>query len=170
MGSKYKIKFVLFIYTLLIVGCNNQQQKKFYCDTLMDGDVWRLPIIEPFELITVDTNTFWSLHWSEELNKTYLTDYYNADSITYRDGLIIILNNQGNVFNQGIIDVKQEKVIKFKTRDDFYKYAIEDSLLHKMYSVKDLFRQYKQNGYLPWSKDIPNYQYCTPPSPRLVSH
>ena len=121
----------------------------------MDGDVHRLPIIEPFELATTDTNSFWSFIFLSKVENRFASKLHavsSVDSISYKDSLIMIFNGYGNVFNFGVIDLKQQKVIEFKSREEFYKYRSEDSLLHKLYSVKDLFRAYEKNSYLPWKK------------------
>lgn len=162
MGNQRR-KVILFLFSIyIIIGCNSDKKSVFYCDTNFkyETDVWRLPIVEPFELITVDSSTFWSLNWPKTPDKEYLRFNYNADSITYKDGMMMIVYDYGNVFNQGIIDIKKREIIEFKSREEFYKFKSEDSLLHKLYSVKDLFREYLKTRSLPWSNEIPNYKRC----------
>jgi hypothetical protein len=162
MGNKCRKIILMLLSINAIIGCGSDKKPDFYCDTNFkyDTDVWRLPIVEPFELITVDSSTFWSLNWPRTPDKAYLEFQYNADSITYKDGVIMIVYDYGNVFNRGVIDIKQGKVIEFKSRDEFYKFRSEDSMLHKLYSVKDLFREYLKTRSLPWSTEIPNYERC----------
>ena len=141
-----------------LISCfDNRESTDFYHDTIMDGDVYRIPIIEPFELATSDTSSFWSFIFLSKVENRFaskLQTVSSVDSITYKDSLIMIFNGYGNVFNFGVIDLKQQKVIEFKNRVEFNKFRSEDSLLHKLYSVKDLFRAYKKNSYLPWQNEV----------------
>jgi hypothetical protein len=148
-------KIVMLLFTCVLFSCfNNNNEKKFYCDTMAESDVRRLPIIEPYEFVTADTSTFWNLFWSPESKKNFPSWGYSADSINYEKGFIFI-HSSGNVLSLGVVDLKNERVISFKNRDEFYEFSDTNNLSGKLYSVSSIYRSWVITKKLPWENEIP---------------
>jgi hypothetical protein len=145
----------------IICGCTNDKKIDFYCDTVRDNSVWRIPILEPYELITVDSSTFWNLY-CPQTTKYFFKDY-SVDSVTYSNNQILFLSNQGNMNNFMLLNSSTGKIIDFKSRKAFMEFRGTDNVWNNLYAVKDLFRQYLKTRSLPWSSKIQNYKLCSPP-------
>ncbi|MES2848775.1 MAG: hypothetical protein V4685_06940 [Bacteroidota bacterium] len=156
------IKAVVVIIILCIpsVSCLQEKKESFYCDISREG-VWRLPIVYPIEFVTSDTTDTWNLISLDKTN----TDLwqYSADSINYHDGKIVVYTDKGNVFNLGIIDLKNGALLEFKTRKDFYEYEKTNLQLHTLHKLNDVFLKYKNSGgkSLPWINEIKEFSNCS---------
>lgn len=148
----------IIILSLCITSCTQKGEEKFYCDITREG-IWRMPIIEPFELITSDTTDTWNLYsiagTSEEIFQ------YSADSIGYSNGKIVISSRYSHL-RLGVVDIKNNKVIEFSNRESFYEYERKDSFLHKLYKSNDIFNVYKKKGgkSLPWINEVKGFTGC----------
>jgi hypothetical protein len=156
MGSKYQIIRLLIV--CIIIGCNSKKKLDFYCDTVIDNSAWRIPIIEPYQLITVDSSTFWNLYCPQTAK--YPFKDYSVDSIAYSHNQILLFSNQGNLNNFMLLNSANGKIIDFKSRVAFMEFRSTDSVWSNLYAVKDLFRKYLKSRFLPWSSEIPNYKSC----------
>lgn len=158
MKGKFKIKIIVFLSICMSTGCGNNKKLDFYCDAVRDNEVWRIPITEPFELITVDSSSFWNLYCFRT-NNCFDSDY-SVDSITYHQKQILFFNESGDMVNFGLVDTETGKVTDFKNRSTFMEFRSMDTAWQNLYSVKDLFRQFYKKRILPWGNEITNLKPC----------
>lgn len=106
------VAVILALPVALAFGYLYMRQKeepfRFYKEPMRSRDVWRLPIIEPHELITADC--FNSCNgWSYQVAGAGLTDF-SADSINYQAGLISFHSEAGPSY--GFLNIKTNKLTR----------------------------------------------------------
>jgi hypothetical protein len=158
MRNKYKIIPIILLSIYTFGGCTNDEKVDFYCDTIRDYGVWRIPISYPYELITVDSSSFWSFYCPQTA-KHFFQDY-SVDSVAFYNKQILFFSHYGNTNNFMLLNSVNGNVTDFKSRISFMKFRSTDSVWKNLYAVKDLFKDYLKIRSLPWSNQIPNYKLC----------
>ena len=151
MGSKCKISFVAVLILSIISGCGNEKQN-FYKDTMQGHDVWRLPIVKPYQLITTDClSAEGCVGWSFQSREFF--ENFTVDSLNYHKNHLQIYNPY-NDKNYVVIDIASKKVYKFSNRDNYEAFLTDKKINNKLYSVKTIHDSWKETGKLPWNDEI----------------
>lgn len=143
----------LFVFIILFSSCSeNRGENNFYCQAKADSDVWRVPIIKPFDFITQDTSETWTLSWLPKYRKEYYISC-NADSANYERGMIICYSRIG-IADFAIVEIKNEKIIKLAGREQFNEFARKNGISNRLYSVPSVFNNWRKTEILPWQSEI----------------
>ncbi len=154
MGSKHKISFSkVFVWSLVSILCGCEDPKRdFYKDEMEGHDVWRLPIVKPYRLITADCFSAegcngWNFHSRDFL------EGFTVDSLNYDNGYILIYTPY-NSDNYIAIDVTLKKIYKFSDINNYKAFLRKKKIDNQLYSVKYLHNSWKRTKELPWKDEI----------------
>lgn len=137
MNINYRIIWiVLFILTITgILSCENQSDKTqdFYTYT-RDWDLYRIPLIEPYELFSVTSS---DSDWFFKLPPTLIENQKQipVDAVTIKDSLIftftkdIYLYMVGDISLWCVIDAKNKQHQVFTKEIDFKAFQQKHNLL-----------------------------------------
>jgi hypothetical protein len=142
----YRILIFFFLFS-----CSGPSQTDFYRDEMADYDVWRLPIIKPYELVTAICCEGWN--FGGYLSGKGDPCNFNLDSLGFENGYILLQGvGSGSVpkENYCIINVENDSIKAFESRKDFIKYKKKLNLSAEMHSVVDVYWEWKQTKKLPW--------------------
>jgi hypothetical protein len=151
------MRIFYFLCVILLLSCNFRGG--FY-ESYADGDLWRLPLIEPYEiinLINADPNEMgcdWNLRMKHTKNKYGGTSHLNVCRINVESNFIF---GYGTAVpnNPFVIDVKNQREFVFENMKEWELFlkerAIDTSHLKDVWS---LFYNFKDKGILPWGKDV----------------
>jgi hypothetical protein len=89
-----KIRFIIVVNLIFVGGftsCTESVRSElFYCDEKAETDVWRMPVVQPFELVTADHyKESWSLSTYPYNSVNYFSTSTVIDSIGYNNNKII---------------------------------------------------------------------------------
>ena len=132
---------------LLLSMFSQCQEKKasFYKDSMLERDVWRLPIVKPYELITAYCCTGWTF---QQLG---VSTSFSADSINLY-GNYIIFSDSGHMY--GAFDIEQRKTLMFSDYKKFIDFTKLKKIPHRIYQVEMVYDCWRNTGQLPWAKEI----------------
>lgn len=154
MGKNCRLIFIclgsICVITQLISCYPKTRTENFYCDSKAEMDVWRIPIIEPIELITADHDLmewgFSTYPYSELKNRSY-----SVDSVQYQERKILLYSKINGYI---VIDLVNNKDEKFDSYSQFYNYTIEKNLSQKLYYVPSLYNSWIRSKKLPWEQEL----------------
>jgi hypothetical protein len=154
-SAKWKTIIRSVIVICLLTGCNqseNNQKKDGFYDYSQTLDLYRIPLIEPYQIISADRGYSWMFErggLSNVVNKVGIED---SVIVLYssRTALVDGMSQAWFVLKAGS---KEEKV--FKTEEDYNKYLRFigiDSI--RIYEVNQVFTEFDKTKRLPpeWSK------------------
>lgn len=149
MGSNCKIKVsllrVLLFSILFTISRCAEEKRDFYRDYKQGHDVWRLPIIKPYQLITAACCNGWNLQ-SKDFNESFTVDSVNLEKnyifiFTYSD-------------SWSVINTTNKEVFKFDHRKNFTEFVSKIGASPKLYSTEAVYDSWRKTGQLPWAEEI----------------
>lgn len=159
MGKNCKIASILII--ILFTSCvNKTHELNFYCDPLSREGHWRFPIFKPYELVVSDLdNGSWNIRCNpcDENNPFF---FWTVDSLAYDKGYIL-LYGQANYIRFHILDLNHQREHNLDKRDQFINFCDSIGLNNHLYSLKDIYNNWKSTKKLPWQNQIPNLEACS---------
>jgi len=149
--DNYKIKIFLLFLLFLVFSCNNHETKSFYEYSMKENDVWRLPIVEPYEMYTAYCCSDWFIESSSPLGKRFGIKQ-KVDSINFTNNKLIIYDN--NEFNNKwiLLNFDNDVVVKFESRIDLSNYLNLDTIKLKLFNTETVFNNWRKTDNLPWQK------------------
>jgi hypothetical protein len=153
------MRLLCFLYVLLLLSCNFRGG--FY-ESYADGDLWRLPLVEPYELINLinaDTNKQttiydWGLRLKYTKRKSGRLAHLNVNRINVKGNFIYGYGNAAPN-NPFVIDTKNQKEFVFENKKDWESFlkerSIDTSTLRNVWTV---FYSFKDEGILPWGSEF----------------
>lgn len=128
----------------------------FYKEPMHGHDVWRLPIIEPHELITADCFAACQ-GWTYQTAGSGPTNF-SSDSINYQASRICFHSEASQSY--GFLNIKTNKLTQSLTRDQF-----ADSLQlfgnsSRLFQTTSVYQCWRETGQLPWANEILATQQC----------
>lgn len=154
MDKNNSLKILYLILFLSFTSCFNQKKenKDFYFKSMGGHDIWRLPIIEPYELSTTNCCRTWTFSNSSEFGSDFKVNF-SVDSVNYTDNSILIYS-PGSLINWSVLDVKSKSVVNFDNHSDFALYAKSKGFTSKLYSAESVYQSWKETCQLPWGNEI----------------
>lgn len=131
----YNTAIIFLFFSLLSCSSRNSNDENFYTKKSQYSGVSRLPIIEPYELITTDCCSDWHIGRFSKIGKVFDLET-DIDSISYTDGKIYIYNK----------DYKTNPRLK---KDHFYVLKIKDSTLIEYFTYEEFISNHKVIFYSP---------------------
>ena len=164
MMSMFKRGFIItsIIFTGLLLSCNSDS---FYT-ARKDGDLWRLPLLEPYELIAVgdiEEPEWWNLclnvynpyNWKDRYQLS------NIDSVGVKNNLILVHSKKvqrPNSYTGGwfLIDPCNKQELFFSNRHDLEVKMIETGVKNiRLYPLKKVLEKFKGYNTFFWKEQIP---------------
>jgi hypothetical protein len=148
--SKWMIS-TLLIFTL--ENCfwekSNSKPESFY-DYSQTWDLWRIPLIQPFQVISSDRGYFWGFDNTEK-------NQISADSIGVQDSTIVVFSQSLYIPKEGgqfkawtIIDKRTGQEDVFLSYKDYKRNLVKKNItsiiLHK---PSDVFKEFDKRAVLP---------------------
>lgn len=155
------------LFALLFIGCNHNSSKQDFYSYSKSFDLWRLPLLEPYELISPTNSGYWFLTIKNPGFKN--PDFYisgnefqlsNIESIGILDSVIVIHSTNiywpklsGSYNTTLIIDSKNEN--KYIYSDQHQRSALNDKLGElnvksiKLYPIESVLKSFQADLSLP---------------------
>jgi hypothetical protein len=129
------------------------EKSKFYLEDDLDFDVWRIPVVEPYNLITTEGSSrqqFGESRW--HFQETDFTNNFNPDSINYQRGFITFHDASQHAY--GFCDVKRKKISFCGNYQQFREFIATNKLSDALYSAELVYEGWSETRLLPWAKEI----------------
>ncbi|MDO7846386.1 hypothetical protein Q5H92_08465 [Hymenobacter sp. M29] len=130
---------------LLIGRRAADEHPSFYQEPMKAADVWRLPLVEPHELITAYCCEGWNFQ------PVGFPDPFTADSVNCEKGYILFFGYPGTY---GFLDTRQQRVVRLSTHGAFADSLAARSLSAQLYNTETVYRNWVRTGQLPWAAEI----------------
>jgi hypothetical protein len=152
-----------FLLVITITSCDNKEKRPapgFYCETMADYDVWRLPVVKPIALITayIDAGEWNVFYEGSDSAGRYFYSFISADSINYAKRKLLIYSSYNEPYR--IIDIDMQKDTIFPGRNQYLEYISKNQLPETLYHVRTLYYRWKQTKVLPWAKELTDTIDC----------
>jgi hypothetical protein len=158
IGTPGTLIACFFAISCLFCTCNFKRNVSFYCDEAAAYDVWRLPIVEPFELISSDTLKGWTLSWLATYNFDSI-GHHSIDSLNFRNGIILCSIDNG-WHQKAVIDIYGKREVIFKTQDEYIKFTESRKLPKELFHITTVFSEWRSTKKLPWASAIDHNSQC----------
>jgi hypothetical protein len=112
---------------------------------MKESDVWRLPLVEPYELITAYCCQSWSYQPAGFLEN------FTADSVNYAKGYILYYGYPGRY---GFLNTHQQRVIRVATYRVFVDSVAAKGFPTTLYKTEIVYWDWVKTGQLPWANEI----------------
>jgi hypothetical protein len=148
---------ILVLPVVLAFGYLYAQRKpeklRFYFEDNLESDVWRIPIIEPYQLITADGSSGQQAGYSRwNFQEPGFTAYFHPDSINYQRGFITFHDASEHTY--GICDVTHKNVSFCGNYKQFREFANTQNLSKALYNTELVYEGWSETRLLPWAKEI----------------
>ena len=135
----------LFIAAYFFYSHSKKEKYAFYKEPMLDIDVWRLPIIEPYEVMTADCCKTWNF---QKLN---FQGNFTADSVNFDNNCIMYY---GYPNEYGFLDVKRKRIIRFDNYRQFADSLNARGIKARLFYTETVYKNWRETGQLPWAKEI----------------
>jgi hypothetical protein len=126
---------------------------QFYVEDDLEWDVWRIPIIEPYNLLTTDGTSGQRVGGSRwHFNDPAFTNSFNPDSINYQHGFITF--HDASQRKHGICDVKRKTISFCDNYEQFKELTAANKLANSLYNAELVYEGWSETRLLPWAKEI----------------
>jgi hypothetical protein len=133
------------LFLLLGVTQCTEEKPSFYQGSMHGHDVWRLPIIEPYEVITADCCREWNFQ------QPGFAGNFSSDSLNLSRGYISF-NDVAHRY--GFLDIKRKKIVYFATYQQFTDSLRVRGISKKLYATETVYHNWLKTGQLPWASEI----------------
>jgi hypothetical protein len=157
--KKLTYKILLLVIIQIILSCNDFKRtnhtSQFYEYNMKAHDVWRLPIVYPYELITAFCcSDSWTT--GEELSE-FLDYDTGVDSINVVNEYLILQSN-GSQYRWVVANLNTQQVTKFELSQhneylDFLAKQINMAEI-QLLPIENIYNGWKLTGQLPWGNYI----------------
>lgn len=140
------------IAAALLSGCFllDTPKENFYRDSLEEYDVLRMPVVEPFDILTTDTSYSWTSgrHFSDLIGESTV-----IDSINFVDPYVVFYSSADD-YRWSIIDISSGEALMNLSIHEFRETLHTKNLTTVMYKPNSIYSMWQQTGQLPWGRDI----------------
>ena len=145
------LESIVWLVFFILAACEEPKQD-FYKDEMEAFDVWRIPIVKPYRLITADCLSAEGCNgWN--FGSRDFSEHFSVDSLNY-DNNYILFYSPYNGDNYIAIDVIQKKVYKFAKVEEYRAFLREKKVDNELYSVHYVRDSWKATKELPWKGAI----------------
>lgn len=130
-------------------------EEKFYT-TSKDGDLYLIPLVKPIQVIsTIGYGKSWIIKLPYQQLQNIRT--IEVNSLTVIDSIIVVYAGLMSLPGETteawfLIETKNKTEKLYTTEDEFIKGIKEVGIskLPQLYEINELYRQFKEEGILPW--------------------
>jgi len=147
-------RLTLLALCCTVVSCssNEDQEQSFYTDVMATNDVWRLPLIEPYQLITAYCCEGWNCGPGSALDKDF-GFAHSSDSINVENSLILIhTRDSGPAWFA--LDLRTKQRIEFEDRRELNAFTTERGFPLSLQYTRTVFERWRSTGQLPWARSV----------------
>ena len=150
-GGPWVLFLALFWCGANLLGGCTSRPAEFYKDRMAVPDVWRLPVVEPYELLTgdcfpVDSHRVWSFQ------PVGILAISNPDSINYVGGTILFFET---AYGYSCFDTKAKEEVCYRNEADFNASLVDRGLVRpRLYSTDKAYEFWNKTGQLPWASEL----------------
>jgi hypothetical protein len=153
MGNNYK-KIAAILILILTQSCIwNTSRKDFYEDELAEYDLWRMPIIRPYEIVTSECCiNGWTLTSERKNNNSFKGDQSlqgSIDSLFYSNGYIFFVVGSNHI-RYGYMNIQTDSLVNLVNRNEFNYFLKTHKLTCKLEAVVDIYANWRKTKQLPW--------------------
>ena len=129
------------------------EKLRFYFEDNLEADVWRIPLVEPYQLITADISSNQQANYSRwNFQEPGFSNNFNPDSINYQPGFITFHDALKNSY--GICDLTHKTVSFCGGYQQFQALTSARDLSKSLYNTEMVYEGWSQTRLLPWAKEI----------------
>ena len=137
------------------------EKPKFYFEDNLESDVWRIPIIEPYQLITADGSSQQQAGYCRwNFQEPGFAGSFHPDSLNYQRGFITFHDAQQHSY--GVCDLTHKNVSFYGDYKQFRKFTDARSLSKALYNTELVYEGWSQTRLLPWAKEILEQRWSLP--------
>ena len=131
---------------------------RFYVDNDLESDVWEIPIIEPYRLITTDSRLGSQAGYSRwEFQGNDMATSFHPDSLNYQKGFITF--HTPDAHRYGFYNLKNDKTTFLSSYQQFNDFTKSNDLESTLYNAESVYSCWQQTRQLPWAKEIFTQNY-----------
>ncbi len=129
----------LLLLVLIMPFSCEQEKRDFYRDTMQAHDVWRLPLIEPYQLITAYCCEGWNCGPGSSLDRDF-GFAHSADSINIENGYILI-HTEDSGSSWFALDLSTKKKFELEDRQALSAFTAENGFHLTLYATRMVFEK-----------------------------
>lgn len=156
LGGKIIVGLLVLPLCLALIYAYSQRKPeklRFYVEDALETDVWRVPLIEPYQLITAEGSSNQQAGYSRwSFQEPGFSSSFNPDSINYQHGFITFHDATKNSY--GFCDLAPKNVSFCRDYQQFCKLTEAQGLSKFLYSTEMVYEGWSQTKLLPWAKEI----------------
>jgi hypothetical protein len=152
-----KTTIIFLAAVFLFMSCNwsNDKEKEGFYDYSQTIDLYRIPIIEPYEITSSDKGSSWLMDFKGSNSPSNLGTG-KVDSVGVKGQYFIVYSKRTALPAIGMIEAwfvinattKEEKV--FMTRQEYNEYLKNQNIDEtKLYDINTVFRDFEEKRKLP---------------------
>lgn len=116
---------------------------RFYIDNDLPDDVWQIPIIAPYKLVTADCCREWNFQYNVN---------FSADSINYEQGFIVFHDSFKHQY--GFYSTVKKKLYQSNSFSQFVNFSDSVGISRTLYCAEAVHKCWRETRQLPWAKEI----------------
>lgn len=156
--DSYNKKIIRLFVFLILFSCENKKSKSFYEFSMKENDVWRLPIVEPYEMYSAYCCSEWFIEGNSPLGKRFGIKQ-RVDSVNYFNHKLIIYDGTEYKEKWILLNFENDNTIKFNERLDLKEYLMRDTLEFMFFGTENVFNSWEKTDSLPWKQSLPLTPY-----------
>lgn len=140
--------FALLSLTGLLTQCQ-EKPLDFYRDPMRGSDVWRLPIVAPYELITSIKKG--GDRWN--FQDAAFPDTFSPDSLNFSGGRYLTFHDYSQA-SYGYCDLQRKQLVRLGGFAQFTDSARRRHFSTQLFYADSVYRGWHATGQLPWAREI----------------
>lgn len=145
----------ILLVIIFLISCFEKKKKSFYDFSMQSFDVHRIPLINPYQVISATCCDGWNFSWSSSLGKTFNTGT-SIDSVNVQ-GEIISFHCTSSLCNWLVLNCKDSTSQLFIEHQKYKVHMNKIGVDAKLFNATDIYYQWKEKNALPWRKGgVPN--------------
>ena len=155
-GGKIIVGLLVLPLGLALIHAYSQRKPeklKFYFEDNLEADVWRVPLVEPYQLITTESINNHQADYSRwSFQEPEFSDNFHPDSINYQCGFITFHDALKNSY--GLCDLIHKSVSFCSNYQQFRELTDAKGLSKFLYNTEMVYEGWSQTRLLPWAKEV----------------
>lgn len=149
---------IILLFSLVISSCesNTKKMKDEFYTTHTSGDLIRIPLIKPLELVSPDEGDSWFFKPKfGQIDKNNL-EIDNVSKFGIVDSVIIVYSERIYINSQMgevwfVTDLKNKTEIAFTSNKEYIKHLNSINInLNRLHNCNETFMKFRENGELPF--------------------
>lgn len=154
MYKHLKIIIIVFLSIILFNNCFFYEKKldkdNFYEFSMLQYDLWRLPIVYPYQLTSAYCCEDWTFGAYSQYGHVF--DFsVSPDSVNFENDHIILHHPYSNGLLPWLVfNINTKEKYQFEDYKSICKFRLEHSISDTMYSCEEVYYNWRDKGELSW--------------------